>query len=289
MSQRLSSVLSHNATAVFNSAEKQVLPELRGSLNRLLLLAHAVYFSFCVLIKFSNIFIKGVIPMSKIVSTKKKAPLKKKSPKKAALKKIVLKKASAKKPAAKKSPAKKAVTERTSVRKASKNKMASKKPVQKKPGSKVSTAKKTAAPKKAAAKIVHKKAKPQRAIKKTVPKAGPQKTALKTPLTKPVKIAAKKSPSLKKSTKKPAADIIPAPAKIMRAVTPATEKTFPERHVFPIKTPKVHSLRSVVARLSRAQRPRVSRPAENIAALARTALPNVLGAKLPFMKKIRHI
>jgi hypothetical protein len=155
--------------------------------------------------------------------------------------------------------------------------------------SKTSTVKKKAAPKKVAAKKIHKKAAPQKAIKKTAPKAGPKKTVLKTPLKKPGKIAAKKALSRKKSTKKPVVDVILAPAKIMRAATPSTGEMVPERHAFPTKIPKVHSLRSVVDRFSRVQRPRIKWPAENIAALARTAFPKVRSAKLPFMKKIRHI
>jgi hypothetical protein len=74
----------------------------------------------------------------------------------------------------------------------------------------------------------------------------------------------------------------------MRAVTPSTEKMVPEKHVSPIKTAKVHSLRAVLARLFRVQKPVIKRTADNIAVLARTPLPNVGGTKLPFMKKIRH-
>jgi len=288
------------------------------------LINEAVYFSFCVLIKFSNIYIKGVINMNKVASAKKRVPAKGPALKKAASKKMVVKKTTLKKAAVKKSLVKKAVAKKTPESKAAQNKIASKKAIQKRTASKVSTTKKTAAPKKTATRIVQKKAAPpkkaapQRVIKKTVPKARPKKTvamtqipklkprreklnktaevknvslkktALKPPVTKHAEIAAKKSLSRKKSPKKPAVDVIHAQAGIMRAVTPSTEKMVPEKHVSPIKTAKVHSLRAVLARLSRVQKPVINRTADNIASLARTPLPNVHGATLPFMKKIRH-
>jgi len=328
MSQRLSSVSSQNTPLVFSNAEEQVSPELSCFFLAVLLIFQAVYFSFYVLIKFSNIYIKGAINMKKVASAKKRVPskgtaLKKAASRKSVAKNITLKKPAVKKSLVKKTAAKKATAKKMPSGKAAQNKITAKKAIQRKTVSKASAAKKTA-PKKGASKLEQrkaapiKKAAPQRVIKKTVAKAGPKKTvattqtpkfrskseklkktaeakkvsqkktAFKPPVTKPANIAAQKALLRRKSSKKPAADVIVAPTGTMRAVTPSTEKRIPEKHAFPIKTARAHPLRAILVRLSRVQKPVIKRPADNIAALARTPLPNVRSAKLPFMKKIRH-